>query len=97
MLKSYEKIFACLVKKKKVETNNVLLFLMISFCAVVETTNNENEDDLVDEDEFDAWRELRLHPLLMNAIYKLGFKHPTPIQKACIPAAAHQGKVCANL
>lgn len=28
----------------------------------------------------------------MKAIYSLGFKEPTPIQKACIPAAAHQGK-----
>ncbi|KAL5058358.1 hypothetical protein RYX36_029962 [Vicia faba] len=28
----------------------------------------------------------------MKAIHKLGFKEPTPIQKACIPAAAHQGK-----
>lgn len=29
----------------------------------------------------------------MKSIYRLGFKEPTPIQKACIPAAAHQGKV----
>ncbi|CAO2831964.1 unnamed protein product [Amaranthus hypochondriacus] len=54
--------------------------------------NIENDEELMDEDEFNAWHELRLHPLLMNAIYKLGFKQPTPIQKACIPAAAHQGK-----
>ncbi|KAL2335923.1 hypothetical protein Fmac_010369 [Flemingia macrophylla] len=49
------------------------------------------EED-VDETEFYAWNDLRLHPLLMKAICKLGFKEPTPIQKACIPAAAHQGK-----
>ncbi|KAH1240989.1 DEAD-box ATP-dependent RNA helicase 13 [Glycine max] len=49
------------------------------------------EED-VDETEFYAWNELRLHPLLLKAICKLGFKEPTPIQKACIPAAAHQGK-----
>ncbi|KAF3685867.1 DEAD-box ATP-dependent RNA helicase 13 [Capsicum annuum] len=28
----------------------------------------------------------------MKSIYALNFKEPTPIQKACIPAAAHQGK-----
>lgn len=53
---------------------------------------DDNEEEDVDEMEFYAWSELRLHPLLMKAIYKLGFKEPTPIQKACIPAAAHQGK-----
>lgn len=60
----------------------------------VTETHAENAEELVDEDEYNAWHELRLHPLLMKAIYKLGFKQPTPIQKACIPAAAHQGKVC---
>ncbi|XP_057454547.1 DEAD-box ATP-dependent RNA helicase 13 [Lotus japonicus] len=49
-------------------------------------------EESIDETEFYGWNELRLHPLLMKAIYKLGFKEPTPIQKACIPAAAHQGK-----
>ena len=44
--------------------------------------------------EFYAWNELRLHPLLMKSISRLGFKEPTPIQRACIPSAAHQGKVC---
>ncbi|XP_027908143.1 DEAD-box ATP-dependent RNA helicase 13 isoform X2 [Vigna unguiculata] len=57
--------------------------------ANVEDGNGEEDSD---ETEFYAWNELRLHPLLMKAIYKLGFKEPTPIQKACIPAAAHQGK-----
>ncbi|XP_058101428.1 DEAD-box ATP-dependent RNA helicase 13 [Magnolia sinica] len=51
-----------------------------------------SEKVIPDEDEFYAWKELRLHPLLMKSIYRLGFKEPTPIQKACIPAAAHQGK-----
>ncbi|XP_021673977.2 DEAD-box ATP-dependent RNA helicase 13 isoform X2 [Hevea brasiliensis] len=59
-------------------------------------SNGKDEDDvdgeLVDETDFHAWNELRLHPLLMKSIYRLGFKEPTPIQKACIPAAAHQGK-----
>ncbi|XP_075523833.1 LOW QUALITY PROTEIN: DEAD-box ATP-dependent RNA helicase 13-like [Primulina tabacum] len=50
------------------------------------------EEDSVDEDEYSSWNELRLHPLLLKAIYKLKFKEPTPIQKACIPVAAHQGK-----
>lgn len=54
---------------------------------------DENGGDLVDEGDFYAWNELRLHPLLMESIYRLGFREPTPIQKACIPAAAHQGKV----
>ncbi|KNA24622.1 hypothetical protein SOVF_013960 [Spinacia oleracea] len=58
----------------------------------VTETNTEDGEQLVDENEFNAWHELRLHPDLMKAIYKLGFKQPTPIQKACIPAAAHQGK-----
>ncbi|XP_039139854.1 DEAD-box ATP-dependent RNA helicase 13 isoform X2 [Dioscorea cayenensis subsp. rotundata] len=50
------------------------------------------DDLLLAEDEFYAWKELRLHPLLMKSIHHLRFKEPTPIQKACIPAAAHQGK-----
>uniref|UniRef100_A0A0D3FXU5 RNA helicase n=1 Tax=Oryza barthii TaxID=65489 RepID=A0A0D3FXU5_9ORYZ len=53
----------------------------------------DNNDGLVlGEDEVYAWRELRLHPLLITAVRRLGFKEPTPIQKACFPAAAHQGK-----
>lgn len=50
------------------------------------------DEENIDETEYYAWNELRLHPRLMKAIHKLGFKEPTPIQKACIPAAAHQGK-----
>ncbi|KAK4482506.1 hypothetical protein RD792_009665 [Penstemon davidsonii] len=50
------------------------------------------EEDVVDEEEYYAWNELRLHPIIMKSIYRLKFKEPTPIQKACIPAGAHQGK-----
>ncbi|XP_047310917.1 DEAD-box ATP-dependent RNA helicase 13 [Impatiens glandulifera] len=52
----------------------------------------DNGEELINEWEYYAWNELRLHPLLMKSIYRLGFKEPTPIQKSCIPAAAHQGK-----
>lgn len=54
---------------------------------------NEMDQERFDEDEYYAWNELRLHPLIMRSIYRLGFKEPTAIQKAYIPAAAHQGKV----
>ncbi|XP_019705829.2 DEAD-box ATP-dependent RNA helicase 13 [Elaeis guineensis] len=54
--------------------------------------NDIDEGFLIDEDEVYAWKELRLHPLLIKSIRRLGFKEPTPVQKACIPAAAHQGK-----
>lgn len=47
---------------------------------------------LLNDDEVSAWNVLRLHPLLIKSIRRLGFKEPTPIQKACIPAAAHSGK-----
>lgn len=64
--------------------------------VAVSNDQDDAEEELVNEAEvpaeFDAWNELRLHPLLMKSIYRLGFKEPTPIQKACIPAAAHQGK-----
>ena len=55
--------------------------------------NCDVEEELIDEDEYYSWNELRLHPMIMKSIYRLKFKEPTPIQKACIPAAAHQGKV----
>lgn len=58
----------------------------------VSNGKDDVEDELVDEAEYYAWNELRLNPALMKSIYRLGFKEPTPIQKACIPAAAHQGK-----
>lgn len=49
-------------------------------------------ENVLDETQFYAWNQLRLHPLLLKAIYNQGFKEPTPIQLSCIPAAAHQGK-----
>ncbi|KAE8076147.1 hypothetical protein FH972_014812 [Carpinus fangiana] len=58
----------------------------------VSNVKEDIEEELVDEAEYYAWNEMRLHPLLMKSIYRLEFKEPTPIQKACIPAAAHQGK-----
>nr|GME05693.1 DEAD-box ATP-dependent RNA helicase 13 [Ipomoea batatas] len=61
--------------------------------TAVSNNKNDDEEDSVDETEFYAWNEMRLHPLLMKSIYRLNFKEPTPIQRACIPAAAHQGKV----
>jgi superfamily II DNA/RNA helicase len=62
-----------------------------------EGQNEDAQKILLGEDEVYAWNELRLHPLLISSIRRLGFKEPTPIQKACIPAAAHQGKVCSSL
>jgi hypothetical protein len=62
---------------------------------VDENMEQDNNGELkLGEDELYAWLELRLHPLLIKAMHRLGFKEPTPIQKACIPAGAHQGKVC---
>ncbi|XP_031098151.1 DEAD-box ATP-dependent RNA helicase 13-like [Ipomoea triloba] len=60
--------------------------------TAVSNNKNDDDEDSVDETEFYAWNEMRLHPLLMKSIYRLNFKEPTPIQRACIPAAAHQGK-----
>ncbi|KAL7263080.1 hypothetical protein ACSBR1_001289 [Camellia fascicularis] len=60
--------------------------------AEVSDPKDDIEGDSIDEAEYYAWNELRLLPLLMKTIYSVGFKEPTPIQKACIPAAAHQGK-----
>ncbi|KAL6903525.1 hypothetical protein ACP4OV_004338 [Aristida adscensionis] len=58
-----------------------------------ENVEQDNDDELIlGEDDVYAWRELRLHPLLVKAMRRLGFKEPTPIQKSCFPAAAHQGK-----
>ncbi|OIV89628.1 hypothetical protein TanjilG_14600 [Lupinus angustifolius] len=76
-------------KKKEVSEN-----LKVEQTDAGLDTNVENDigEGEIDETEFYAWNELRLHPLLLKAVCKLGFKEPTPIQKACIPAAAHQGK-----
>lgn len=61
-------------------------------CPELIPIDDIDNDSLLNEDEVYAWKELRLHPLLIKSIRKLGFREPTPIQKACIPAAAHQGK-----
>ncbi|KAJ7556183.1 hypothetical protein O6H91_05G073100 [Diphasiastrum complanatum] len=52
----------------------------------LQESDDENAVDLSE------WAELRLHPLLEKSLAALGFTEPTPIQRACIPAAAHQGK-----
>lgn len=53
-----------------------------------------SEDVDVEEIDMSGWSRLRLHSLLMKALMKLKFSNPTPIQEACIGAAAFQGKVC---
>ncbi|GER55891.1 DEAD-box ATP-dependent RNA helicase [Striga asiatica] len=62
-----------------------------------ETSESERSEEQAagnsaDEEEYYAWNDLRLHPKIMKSIYRLKFKEPTPIQKACIPAGAHKGK-----
>lgn len=79
-------------KKKKKKTKAAKQGERPNALATVAETKEEDDEELVDEDGYNAWNELRLHPLLMKAIQKLGFKEPTPIQRACIPAAAHRGK-----
>lgn len=71
-------------KKKKVEEKQEV--------AEVVAVTDVPEVDTFDDGDFYAWNELRLHPLIMKSICRLKFKEPTPIQKVCIPAAAHQGK-----
>ena len=66
---------------------------ILTWSPVIIIASSNGQDDVGEEDKYYAWNELRLHPLIMKSIYRLGFKEPTPIQKACIPAAAHQGKV----
>ncbi|CAM6088553.1 unnamed protein product [Calypogeia fissa] len=53
-------------------------------------TSTVSEEDY--EMDMSAWAEMRLHPKLEKAIQELKFKEPTPIQRQCIPAAAHKGK-----
>ncbi|VFQ76716.1 unnamed protein product [Cuscuta campestris] len=77
-------------KKKKSKKNKDNLANRAK--EITGSMSGDLEGDLVDDTEFCAWNELRLHPLLMKSIQRLNFKEPTPIQRACIPAAAHQGK-----
>ncbi|KAK9288715.1 hypothetical protein L1049_017178 [Liquidambar formosana] len=79
-------------KKKKKKKSKAKKTLNDMEPVAVSSSKDDVEGESVDESEFYAWNELRLNPLLMKSIYRLGFKEPTPIQKACIPAAAHQGK-----
>ncbi|KAL8144415.1 hypothetical protein V2J09_017447 [Rumex salicifolius] len=79
-------------KKKKKKKKNANETVQGHNEADDSTRKEDNGELSVDESEFYAWSELRLHPMLMKSIYSLGFKEPTPIQKACVPAAAHQGK-----
>lgn len=62
--------------------------------AIGETATISEEDDEMD---MSAWIEMRLHPKLEKALQELKFKEPTPIQRQCIPAAAHKGKVSSLL
>ncbi|CAI9117993.1 OLC1v1019492C1 [Oldenlandia corymbosa var. corymbosa] len=81
--------------KKKKNKKNKKENLEKETAENVEPVADDKEDvevEAVDETDFCAWNELRLHPVVMKSIYRLKFKEPTPIQKACIPAAAHQGK-----
>ncbi|KAJ1271111.1 hypothetical protein BS78_06G104000 [Paspalum vaginatum] len=57
-----------------------------------ENMDQDKDELILGEDDVFAWHELRLHPLLVKAMRRLGFREPTPIQKSCFPAAAHQGK-----
>ncbi|KAG6557418.1 hypothetical protein Mapa_000687 [Marchantia paleacea] len=61
--------------------------------ATASTSASASADEASDEGfDTSAWAQMRLHPLLEKAIKNLKFKEPTPIQKECIPAAAHRGK-----
>ena len=59
----------------------------------VEVEDDEEDDEGIEEFDMSAWADLRLHPLLQKGLSALKFSEPTPIQRACIPAAAFQGKV----
>ncbi|KAI5413521.1 hypothetical protein KIW84_057915 [Lathyrus oleraceus] len=54
-------------------------------------------EETIDETEYYAWNELRLHPLLMEAIHKLGFKEPTPIQKVVFRLLLIKGRISLGL
>ncbi|KAK9146246.1 hypothetical protein Sjap_006149 [Stephania japonica] len=79
-------------KKRKGQVSEEEPANLSSSCVSVQEEARSLDGDAKRELDFYAWNELRLHPLIMKSIYRLGFKEPTPIQKACIPAAAHRGK-----
>ncbi|MQL74310.1 hypothetical protein Taro_006686 [Colocasia esculenta] len=59
---------------------------------IINIEDHDNREFVFQNDEYRAWKKLKLHPMLMKSIRRLGFKEPTPIQKACIPAAVQEGK-----
>lgn len=59
----------------------------------VEVENDDEVHEGIEALDMSAWADLRLHPLLQKGLSALKFSEPTPIQRACIPAAAFQGKV----
>ncbi|KAK4756865.1 hypothetical protein SAY87_006992 [Trapa incisa] len=79
-------------KDKKNVSTETIQEVNDSSCAVATEINGDDADELLDDPEYEAWNKLRLHPLIMKSICKLGFKEPTPIQEKCIPKAAHEGK-----
>ncbi|XP_019056807.1 PREDICTED: DEAD-box ATP-dependent RNA helicase 13 [Tarenaya hassleriana] len=84
-------------KKKKKKQKNVKEEEKNQDCSVAGSSgeNNQTEEPIDEEEippEYSGWNSMRLHPLLMKSICRLGFKEPTPIQKACFPVAAYQGK-----
>ncbi|KAG0493684.1 hypothetical protein HPP92_004678 [Vanilla planifolia] len=99
--KAQKKRKKCKKRKTKVSRNGTLIEKREGDEHAVQCTEEicktnggcaTDEEPLLHEDEVCAWSELRLHPLLMKSIRRLGFREPTPIQKSCIPIAAHQGK-----
>lgn len=50
------------------------------------------DEEPLSDDGICAWNALRIHPLLIRSLRRLGFIKPTPIQEACIAVAAHHGK-----
>lgn len=59
----------------------------------VEVEDDDEVHEGIEALDMSAWADLRLHPLLQKGLSALKFSEPTPIQRACIPAAAFQGKV----
>jgi len=56
------------------------------------TLKSETEEDTLEQEaEFEKtareWAPLRLHPLLIRGVARLGFTNPTPIQLGCVPEA----------
>lgn len=84
-------------KKTKKRKKKAPKTMEVPKSAESKETDETNLDDENEKNEtqidISEWEPLRLHPSLLKAISSLGFSAPTPIQKACIPAASFQGKV----